>query len=141
MTDVHADDDTTLARTFLQHVANDLYAFSSPAFQRSIWIRGDPSRRYVHDFIEAVETFQEFAGWLIDDKMWKNVPLSAEQAAALERFQETLLAFSDSLPNRDSAVAIADPRWPAIVSAAKDTLNVLEAGGHGIVPQVTDDDL
>jgi hypothetical protein len=55
------------------------------------------------------------------------------------RFQEKLLAFSDDLPDRDSAVVIADPRWPAINAAANETLSVLQDEQHGIRPQVGDD--
>ncbi|MDB5095405.1 MAG: hypothetical protein JWO85_3506 [Candidatus Eremiobacteraeota bacterium] len=135
---VKSEESTRLAMTYLQWVVNDLFAFSDPEFQGSVWIRGDHPRRFVQDYDEAVQTFTEFTEMLLADDLWKYTTLSAEQANVLRGFYERLIQFDDTLPKgpRNSQVIVKDPRWPAIVLAAKGTLvSILEGSGE-IRPQI-----
>jgi hypothetical protein len=135
---MHTDEDKTLAATYLQHVVNYLFAFSSAEFQESVWIRGDHPQRYVNDYDEAVEEFSWFSRWLLEGDLWRCTPLGAGQVEHLRRFYDELMRFDDSLPKApsDSRVIVADLRWPAIVAQAKGVLaSVLEVSGE-IRPQV-----
>jgi hypothetical protein len=124
--------------TYLQWVVNDLAAFSDPEFQGSVWIRGDHPLRFVQDYDEAVQTFTESTEMLFADDFWKCTPLSAEQVNVLRHFYERLVQFDDTLPKgpRDSNLIVRDPRWPAIVSAAKRTLTSILEGSCEIRPQI-----
>ena len=131
------DDARTRARTFLQVILDDLYAFSNKDFQYSVWIRGDHPKGYVQDYVEAVKLLRDFAGWLLENDYWRNVPLTSDQAAALKQFFDEVMAFDDTLPERESHAAITDPAWPELMSSAAKTLTALLEGSHQLRPQVS----
>lgn len=128
------------ARAFLQNAMNTLFAFATPGFQERVWIRGDHPSRYVNDYSESAEMLQDFIPWLLEDDEWKHVPLSPEQAASMAQFYERFLKFDDSLTDRNSVAVLRDPRWPSLVTSAKDTMKMLEQGTHNVRPQFSDAD-
>jgi hypothetical protein len=127
-----AEDDRTRARAFAQHVLNQLFAFSSEDFQRSVWIQGDHPEHYVQDYVEAMEVLRDFIPLLTEDRWYRLVPLSDEQFEALHRFDDLIERFDACLPVRDAEHALADPQWPSIRAAAARTLHILEEGKHGL---------
>ena len=131
-------DDRERARIFAQTLIDEVFAFSSAPFQLSVWVRGDHPKKYVQDYIEAINVLHEFTYWLLDDAYYRHVPLTDEQAEEMRRFAEFVERFDESLTTRDAKCVIADPRWPLIRAEAARTLDVLSGGGHGLRPEVTD---
>jgi len=126
-----------LARNAFQTLVDVVYVLSNADFQQAVWVLGNHSKRYVGNYDETMEMFQENLEWLLEGDIWRRVPVTLDQISALRELYSRVETFDDrGKRGIDAGELVSDKAWPAIMSSARDTLAKLISNTCGVRPSI-----
>ncbi len=129
-------DRNAFASTVFQRLVDIVYILSNVDFQLAVWVFDSHLERYVGDYDETVEMFQENLEWLLNDDLWRIVPLQLGQVNALRQLYSSVESFDHGKRGLHAKVIMSDPAWAAITSLAGETLAELAINPLGVRPSI-----
>lgn len=110
--------------------AGAVRALADPEYQQRVWIRREfPTPKFYDDFTTNVHILYDDTSVLDAPEDCVGTVLHEDEVGGAQALAAALDPLIEDLDDEPDAVYLADPRWKAVVQAARDLLTVLEANG------------